>query len=324
MTSVTINTQTVNIYTASSSSSPPAIPENKQVEEKKEIWKSIPGFPAQYQASNKGRVRDGMLRIRKFTEDELGYKKVSIKNVKYQIADLVGNAFIPKPQNDKPMTIDHIDFDPGNNHVENLRWATANQQAAHQRKRKNTKKPLTSKYKGVSFKKTLDRWKSEVTVDNKVVYCELFDHELDAVAAYDRKAKEFQGEFAVLNNIEETEEYQNFIKNKKWRKEGHRYSGTRYYGVRHNMGKIEVNIRDPRVNKMVYHGRFVSEKAAARKANEELIKIHGPTYRRLNVISSDEEEEEDEEEGEQSSSKRIKYNEVEEEEELEESEISEV
>lgn len=43
---------------------------------------------------------------------------------------LVAEAFIPNPYN-KP-TVDHIDRNPQNNHVENLRWATYREQCKNQ------------------------------------------------------------------------------------------------------------------------------------------------------------------------------------------------
>jgi len=296
----TINIQTESVII---NNYPSPAPEKKQEEEKEEIWKSIPGFPEEYQVSSIGRARKGT-KIKRLTMGH-GYKSISINKKDYRIANLIGQAFIPKPQSDKPMTIDHIDHDTSNNHVENLQWASASQQTCHQRKRKKSKRKLTSKYKGVSFRKSEGRWQSKVNINGKRAYQELFDNEMDAAAAYDRKAKEVHGKYAVLNNIEESEEYQNFKKNKKWRREGLKNSSSRYYGVGLHSNKFMVSVKDPKETKRVYGGRFISEKEAARKANELLIKIHGPTYNKLNVISSDEEEEEEQ------SNKRAKYTEEE-------------
>jgi len=303
MSTVVINTQIVNLNV----NSPPSIPETKQAEEKKEIWKSIirKGIPPQYQISTKGRLRNPMLRIRKLRLNKGdGYYYVTIKRSPYPIHDLVGRAFIPKPESDKKLTIDHIDLVRTNNNVENLRWATDSQQGHHRKKVQSSTKQFTSKYKGVSFRKSEGRWIAQVKVDKRKVYQELFDNEMEAAAAYDRKAKEFFGEFAETNDIENSQEYQDFKKSQKWRKKGFKNSSSRYYGVKFDDGKFQVNINNPKEKKWIYGGRFDSEKEAARKANEEFIKIYGADYKKLNVISSDEEEEEE-------SNKRVKYTEEE-------------
>lgn len=51
----------------------------------------------------------------------------------FYVHRLVAEAFIPNPHN-KP-TVDHIDRNPHNNHVENLRWATYREQSKNRRPR---------------------------------------------------------------------------------------------------------------------------------------------------------------------------------------------
>lgn len=114
-----------------------------------EIWKPIPEYEGLYEVSNKGRVKalerevinnGGLQRKHERVLKTGGDRYCNVvlcKNGKIKptaVHKLVALAFIPNPEN-KPY-IDHIDTNPNNNCVENLRWVTPSE---------NMLNPLTRK-----------------------------------------------------------------------------------------------------------------------------------------------------------------------------------
>jgi len=111
-----------------------------------EQWKSIIGYEGLYEVSTTGKVRS--LRtgrpLRAGCNEQRGGRQVvtlwkngASKN-KY-ISRLVAHAFISNPSR-KPL-VDHIDRNPRNNHVSNLRWATISENGANSRQRRERALP---------------------------------------------------------------------------------------------------------------------------------------------------------------------------------------
>lgn len=94
-----------------------------------EVWKDIKGYEGLYQISNLGRVKSTKRHeetIMSPPRDKVGYTRVSLLKDGYRktylVHRLVAEMFIPNPDNKKE--VDHIDTDPTNNVVTNLRWVS--------------------------------------------------------------------------------------------------------------------------------------------------------------------------------------------------------
>ncbi len=91
------------------------------------------------------------------------------------------------------MVVDHINGNGLDNRRCNLRICTQlqNSQNTHRRR------PGKSRFRGV-FPRG-DKWQAAIQHDGQPMYLGLFDSEVEAAQARDRKAIELAGEFAVLN-----------------------------------------------------------------------------------------------------------------------------
>lgn len=106
-------------------------------------WRAVPGIEASHaQVSSKGWMRTRTLggKIRTLGKPSQGQKtargdrRIHIGKKCYLVHRLVALAFLGPPSNPKD-TVDHIDTDPSNNSVNNLRWATRSVQRLNQGKR---------------------------------------------------------------------------------------------------------------------------------------------------------------------------------------------
>ncbi len=98
----------------------------------------------------------------------------------------------------KGETVDHINQNKLDNRKENLRICTM-QQNLFNRKKLN-KSSSTSKFKGV-MKRESNRYEASIKFNGISKYLGRFSSEKQAAKAYNQKAVELFGEFALLNTI---------------------------------------------------------------------------------------------------------------------------
>lgn len=120
--------------------------------------------------------------------DKHGYVNICFnykKHKMHRIIYLMHHGYLPKE-------IDHIDGNPQNNAIENLREANRSQQLCNTKLRKNN----SSGIKGVCWDKSKQKWLVRVNKDSKNVYMARFDDlELAELVAIEARAK-FHGEYA--------------------------------------------------------------------------------------------------------------------------------
>lgn len=90
---------------------------------------------------------------------------------------------------------DHINRDRSDNRCCNLRAVTARENSINRSLGRRNK----SGFRGVLSVGRLGKWEAKIGFHRKSHYIGVFDRKEDAARAYDKKATEFFGEFAVLN-----------------------------------------------------------------------------------------------------------------------------
>jgi len=164
----------------------------------------------------------------------------------------------------KGKIVDHIDTNPRNNCRSNLRLVTAYENAQNRKKNKN------KKYKGVSFKKEMNCYVSQLIAFDKKYFIGYFKSEIAAAYAYNKKAKEVS-EFIFLNEFEIPEEELEFIleidriHKTRWTAEKRSSQEGVYWhkalkGKKHGFWEVKIHINGKRRNV----GSFFREEDAIR------------------------------------------------------------
>lgn len=99
-----------------------------------------------------------------------------------------------------PQFLDHIDGNPLNNDITNLREATIQENNWNVGKYKVINgKSTSSEYKGVTRYERDKKYRAQIVINRKRKHLGYFTSEIDAAMAYDKVAIEYFGEFAKLN-----------------------------------------------------------------------------------------------------------------------------
>jgi len=157
-----------------------------------EIFCPISGFP-NYIISNHGNVYSnrGLMKPRK---NSGGYLQICLCNKiikNHSISRLVALHFLEKTGNE----VDHIDRNKLNNHVNNLRWVSRNENQRNRSKKQN----CSSKYKGIYWNQNKNKWHVQCTINGKRKHLGYFDNEEDAGKAYDQFCREQGLTTTILN-----------------------------------------------------------------------------------------------------------------------------
>jgi len=130
---------------------------------------------------------------RRSEENNNRYHRAHFNGRSYQEHRLIWFMF----HNEWPDTIDHIDGNGKNNTLENLRSCSQACNIANSRKIKVG----SSKYKGVCFYKRRGNWVANIMKDRVNFFIGYYTTESEAAQAYNVKAKELFGDYALLNEV---------------------------------------------------------------------------------------------------------------------------
>lgn len=177
---------------------------------------------------------------------------------------------------DRSEEIDHIDRDPLNNLVSNLRICTRSQNEHNVSAHSDNK----SGYKGISFDNRTDKWSARICVNYNVIWSRRpFDNPRDAAEEYDLLAIKYAGEFAKLNFEDRRQEYIDQIE-AGWKPAQASEQASKFEGITFN--KSKKHSKNPWAadfwehgEKVLHVGHFATEEEAVTERDLAAIKHFG-------------------------------------------------
>ena len=121
-----------------------------------------------------------------------GGRGISVCNEWLDINNFINDMFLSFAEG---LTIDRENNDLDYN-KNNCRWANITTQARNKRKIMCTN---TSGYRGVSWHKVYKKWRTRITINNKLILLGYFDNAIDGAKAYDK--------YVTDNNLEHTKNF---------------------------------------------------------------------------------------------------------------------
>jgi len=125
-----------------------------------------------------------------------GYLQISIDGVRHfahRLAWAIHHGAMPP----RGIQVDHMDGNPANNRIDNLRLAT---HAENQRNRQNLGRRNSSGSTGVAWYIRDQKWRARIKVNGKTIHLGLFTNKQDAIEARRLAEAKHFGEFAPTQN----------------------------------------------------------------------------------------------------------------------------